>query len=77
MNDLEKELKNNIDKTKPLVHDTKETQLIKEFDDEWAAYKNIVNKVVGIARTESFADKHQSTQIARNEGKRNLIKLIR
>ena len=68
MNDLEKELKEKIEKAKPLVHDTREAELIKQFDDEWSAYKNIVNKVVSIAKTESFADKHQSTQIARNEG---------
>ena len=54
MSKVESDLKNNIEKAMPLIHDEKEKELIKQFDGEWVSYKGIVDKIIATAKTEGF-----------------------
>ncbi len=69
MKQVESDLKSNIQKARPLLHNQEEKELVKDFDDEWVNYKAIVDKIIKTADKEGFITKHESITIAKNEGR--------
>ncbi|MFO7444716.1 MAG: methyl-accepting chemotaxis protein [Ignavibacteriaceae bacterium] len=70
MEKYESLLKENFEKTKPLIHSEQGKELLDQFEGEWNAYKAIVEKVVNLANREGFTDKRESLDLARGEGRK-------
>mgnify|MGYP000877811984 CR=1 FL=1 len=69
MGEYEKQLKQFLEKAKPLIHTDQGKELFAEFDRQWKEYSEVVDKVIELGKSEDLATKRQSVELAQTSAR--------
>jgi len=68
MDNFDSDLKQNLEKVKPLVSSDEEKSLVNQLESNWQDYKKIVSEVTTESNNENLDTKRKSVEIAQDKG---------